>query len=355
MKVTVIPIRELSESLKQSWLNIQASNPNLSGPCFHPELFIEVGKITPNAYIGIMYSGNRLLGFLPFRLDKTSAIAKPIEFCYYETIIGPQHQNWDIDNILSKSGLNGWEFVALADFKHIRSASSQVERIDIPRVDLSCGIEKYLTILKERKIELDGLMVKKRELERKIGPIRFVSICDDVKALHLLLPWKIIRFKRDLDWVKNGTELLERLFYLPRSGFSGLLSVLYVGDDILSSQFCLRYQGIMQAYVIAFNPAYSKYSPGMLLLYYLISELQTLHCKILDLGAGGEKYKKDLANNFFPVIKGGFKTVTLKDKIKSVDWLYQGLFPLVQIKKIIETKTKGIQLDFLQSRKNALR
>lgn len=337
MRIDIIPIKDLTENLKQCWLSIQASNPNLVGPCFHPELFIAVGKSAPDVYVAIIYNKNKLVGFLPFLKDKILSVAKPIDFCDYEAIIGPQHQNWNMDIILKKSGLNTWEFTALADFENIKSKKGWFKRIDSMRVDLTAGFEEYSSYLKKKEIGFERSTVKKRLL-RDVGPIRFVPISNDIEVLHCLLRWKILRHNRELDWARLATKVLEYIYYLKNSSLSGVLSGLYAGDNLVATHFAMRYQGILQGLLMAFNPDFSKYSPGFLLLPYLFSEHKALQYNIFDFGPGEQLYKEDLSNSNFPIMQGYFRVGTFKDKLKSINWLYQGLRPFVKLERKIVTK-----------------
>jgi CelD/BcsL family acetyltransferase involved in cellulose biosynthesis len=332
MRVQVIPIKELSENLKKGWLSIQASNQDLTGPCFHPELFVAVGKFNPQVYVTVLCDGKKSLGFLPFQKDQRLSIAKPIDFCDYDAIIGSKDDRWDIDKILKQSGLKGWEFKALTDFNKISTNNIHLEKKDSPRVDLTYGYEKYLDYQKQKKISYSNLMYKMRLLERNIGPIHFVPICNDVAVLHLMLSWKKQRYNCPSDWIDLATNLLEYLYYFKNSSLSGVLSVLYAGDDIIAAVFNLRYQGILHYLMPSFNPIFSKYSPGSLMAYYLISELHAFQCNILDFAPGAyRQYKWDFANSSLPIIRGTFKVHSFKEEIKSVKWLYQSIRPVVRI------------------------
>jgi CelD/BcsL family acetyltransferase involved in cellulose biosynthesis len=331
MRVDVIPIRELSDGMKQKWLDIQASNPNLAGPCFHPELFMAAGNTLSNIFVIVLYNNNGPVGLLPFAKHQGLSVAKRIHLCQYEAIISSPSQFWNMNKILRKSGLEAWEFKYLADFGNIKSKRGWFEKIDSPRVDLTNGYEKYLDYQNHRKISYENLMYKRRLLERRIGSIRFVPTCNDVGILHRTLSWKADQFDCNSDWLKWTTGMLEYIYFLKNSSLSGVLSTLYAGDDLVAAIFSLRSQGIMYLSIISFNPSFSKYSPGLLLLYYLISELHTFQCRILDFGPGAEqKYKWDFSNSTFPVISGNFEVSSIKKKIKSINWLYQGLLPLVR-------------------------
>ena len=75
MRVDVIPIKEFTESMQQDWLDIQASNPSFSGPCFSPS-FCRCWKILPQCLYNSLHEGKKTVGFLPFLRDQGLSVAK---------------------------------------------------------------------------------------------------------------------------------------------------------------------------------------------------------------------------------------------------------------------------------------
>jgi hypothetical protein len=157
MRVDVIPITDLSEGMKQRWLEIQTSNPNLTGPCFHPDLFLAVGKFFPGIYVALLYDNNNLTGFLPYLRNEKLSVAQRIDFCDYQAIIGPKSYLWDAGIILNKIGLRSWDCNSLVDFENIRSGVVQTEVRGAMRVDLRNGYEEYLFTKKEGKIKFEEI------------------------------------------------------------------------------------------------------------------------------------------------------------------------------------------------------
>jgi len=331
MRVDVIPILELSEGMKHRWLKFQDSNSNLTGPCFHPDLFLAVGKFCKDVYVAQIYDKDELIGFLPYLRNQEKSSAQTIDFCDYQAIIGPMSQCWNAEIILKKIGLHSWDFNSLVDFKNIQSQSGQIEARGAMRVDLRSGYENYLLAKREVRIKFEGLARKKRLIESKFGPLRFVPMCQERKVMHRMLSWKSIRHNRDSAWTKLATDLLEHFCYSNQSSINGVLSALYAENELLAVFFGMRHQGILHSLVCSYNPDFEKYSPGLILWKNLIAQHKELQYNILDFGPSDHRYKRYFANSTLPIITGSFKEVTLKEEIKSVKWLYQGLRPIVQM------------------------
>lgn len=336
MHTTVIPIKELSQKMQEKWREIQAANINLSGPCFAPELFLAVGKYLPNVYVAILSENNKVLGFLPFFKEKNKllSIAKPIFLCDYQIIIGPASYKWDVKAILKGAGLDAWDFKHLVDFESLNSKEEWFEINNSYRVDLTNGFEKYISFLRHKNISLKHLAKSRKFLERDMGKIRFIPICTNKKILHQILIWKWHRYNSGRSIPPWIIKTLNNLNNYQKGSFLGILSALYAGNKLLAANIGIHYQSVFYYLLPSFNPKFSKYSPGKLLLYHLISELDSFHCKIFDFGPGEEEYKSQLSNSSITCMRGSYEVDsplitlrrfkrTIKAKIKSIKYFDQ--------------------------------
>ncbi len=335
MRVDVIPIKELSENMKQDWLKLQLSNPTLISPFFHPELFVTVGQYCPDIYVALLYQENRLAGFWPFQKNQKLSAAQPMRFCNFEAIICAPDQIWDIDTILKKARLSSWNFESMLELKNIRSKNKNFQIFNSYRIDLTDGLEKYWNFIETKKVRLKDLNDKRRKMGIIKGPLRFISNCTDIKILHKFMQWKISRHEQDPQWASLTSKMLEHIFYLKDPLLKGVMPALYAGDELLAVDFHLRHQDYLGGLHRTFNPNFEKYSVGVLLLHDLINEHKALGYNIFDLGPGEFQYKIEYSNTSFPVIKGSFKIQSFKEKIKSINWLFKGLQPILKLKRKI--------------------
>lgn len=336
MRIDVRPITELSEEMKQRWLDIQSLNSNLSGPCFHPDLFRSVGKFCQDVYVALLYDKNDLIGFLPYLKDQKLSVAQPIEFCDYQAIIGPRSYPWDLRVILKHIGLRSWNYTSLVDFENIKSKGRQLKIGGSRRIDLNGGYEEYRLSKKDGKVKFGGLRRKKKLVQANLGPITFVPMSNDREVLRQMLYWKSLQHNRDSQWLKLATELVEHFSFSDQSAIKGVLCGLYAENNLMAAFFGIRYQGILHSLICAFNPDFKKFSPGLILWQSLISAHQKLEYTILDLGPGDNKYKSYFSNSTFPIMKRNCTDTAIKEKIKSVKWLYRGLEPVVQsVRKVM--------------------
>lgn len=341
MRVTTISIKEFSESMQQDWAGIQLLNPALAGPCFSPELYAAVGRSCPDVHVAIIHDEKKPVGFLPFLKDRRSGIAKPVPLCDYQAIIAPEGLRLDAERILKEAGLRAWDFEHLVGFENIISKGRYLQRESSFRIDLKDGFEKYLTSSGKGGLSGSGILRNQSYIEKIAGKIRYVPVCNDIKVLHKIIDWKSARYNKDLSfpsWIKGA---LENIYYMKKEGFSGALSGLYAGDELIAAHFGMYYQGIFYYWFPAFNPDYAKHSPGNILLYHILAGLSLFKCSILDFGPGGEQYKKQFSNGSISIVRGSVELPSaftlsrrckraIKSKIRSIDWLYGGLKRLLK-------------------------
>ena len=145
---------------------------------------------------------------------------------------------------------------------------------------------------------------KLRLLNRDHGEIRFVSNCTDNAVLSAIFDWKAQRFnsgKSITPWVQNAVEAL---YGMRTADFSGMLSALYAGDRLVAAHFGIRSDSTLYYWFPAFNPEFGRYTPGWLLIYFLLENLSMMRCNVLDFGPGGEKYKEYFENSAISVHRG---------------------------------------------------
>jgi CelD/BcsL family acetyltransferase involved in cellulose biosynthesis len=71
---------------------------------------------------------------------------------------------------------------------------------------------------------------------------------------------------------------------------------LQVAGRAIAALYCFRYQDTLYAYQIGFDPDWSTYSPGRLLIAHVIGEVIGEGMREFDWLRGGHKYKFDWAN-----------------------------------------------------------
>ena len=104
------------------------------------------------------------------------------------------------------------------------------------------------------------------ELEREVGTVRFVYDSQDHAALRTVMAWKSAQYLRtgtaDRFAQRSFVDLSDRLFATTSEPFSGVLSMLYAGDEPVAGHFGLRSDRVMAYWVPAFDRRYGPYFAG---------------------------------------------------------------------------------------------
>ncbi|MFO0886026.1 MAG: hypothetical protein U0894_17895 [Pirellulales bacterium] len=60
-----------------TWKQLQAANPSLESPYFHPEFTLAVASVRSDVEVAVLQKQNQTIGFLPFQRGKLG-LAKPV-------------------------------------------------------------------------------------------------------------------------------------------------------------------------------------------------------------------------------------------------------------------------------------
>ena len=265
MKVKVVCSSDLSDEHIAAWKRIQGANSCFASPCFRPEFTLSVAQLRDDVEVGIIEDGGRY-GFFPFH--RRGTVGKPVglRLSDFQAVIVDPAMDWDAIRLIHDCGLRSWRFdhliasqVPLQPYQWVTQPS--------PYVDLSEGFDAYLG--RQRSAGSSSILQilrKSRKIQREVGPLRFEfnSSCHD--DFQKLLTWKshqrtatrsfdILRF----NWARR---CLEAIRTADTEGFGGILSALYVGNDLIAAHLGMRSRGVLHSWFPAFNPAYARYSPG---------------------------------------------------------------------------------------------
>src|SRR5262249_44279865 len=86
--------------------------------------------------------------------------------------------------------------------------------------------------------------------------------------------------------------------------FAGVLSLLYVRDQLAAGHFGMRAGGVLHYWFPAYDPKYSRYSTGLIQLLKIADAISALGVRTIDLGKGAAAYKERLQNGFVTVAEG---------------------------------------------------
>lgn len=301
---------ELDAAHIERWRELRALSGAPANPFMEPEFTRAVGHVRTGARVAVIEgaigggsgSGGPV-GFFPYEkgpLGQGRAIGFGVSDCQ-GPVLSPEH-GLTADVLLRACSLASWEFDNLEAGQTL-FVPDATEEFDSPVIDIGQGYEAYEAGLRAGSPKfLRTTTAKERRLARQAGEVRFVFDERDPAALRTLMEWKSAQYRRTgrrdrfaKEWIGALVRKLAADHTPDRgAGCSGVLSVLYVADRPVAAHFGLRSRTVLSCWFPAYDPAFAKYSPGLILHLRMAEAAADAGIGLLDLGRGAAEYKDAL-------------------------------------------------------------
>ena len=307
--VSIIGCHELDEVTYGFWLDLHRSNPELESPNFHPEYTKAVDSVRDDVRIAVIRDDEgELVGIFPFQQSgECSAFPAGNRMNDYHGVMTAPGVEIDPVALLKKLNIKRLTFHAISTNRE-PFEKYQFEMIPSYSLDMSSGLDTYMDWLCKRSRTIKELPRKNRGLERDFGPVRFEHNCKSLDVLDHVIELKRKKYQRtkifdilSVDWASN---LLRAIHQEEVDGLRSSLSVLWANDTLVAAHFGMVSGDVMQYWFPAFDPEYSKYSPGLQLLVDLIRSNSEAGINKIDFSYGSSRYKETFANSQRDVIFG---------------------------------------------------
>jgi CelD/BcsL family acetyltransferase involved in cellulose biosynthesis len=309
MRVVLLCPGELGAAEIASWHSMQQATPSLAHPFLSPEFAVAVGRARPNAQVAVLMEGQSIVGFFPFERRRLG-IGVPIGgwLSQYQGFIHAPGAEWEPRELLRGCRLPAWQFDNLiVGQEPLRPY--HVATVPSPIIDLADGFDAYYAKLRLRAPRFCRELGRKaRKFGRDVGELRIVADSFDVGALRMLAAWKSDQYRRtshvdrfEQPWLLG---LLEGLLAARDDHLSGLLSVLYAGDQPVAAQFGLRAGDILVGWFTGYDARFAKYSPGLIHLRQMAEQLAATGVCAIYMGKGALRYTKFLRSYDILVAEG---------------------------------------------------
>jgi CelD/BcsL family acetyltransferase involved in cellulose biosynthesis len=308
------PRQSISGELLNAWETLRRSNPGLQSPYFSPEFTRLVAAARNDVELAVLTVAGQPVALFPYERRRWS-LAGPVGsfLSDYHGLISAPDFRFAPRDLLRACGLAAWDFNHLpADQKSFTGFQRSQNRS--PIINLTAGYENYV---QERRaagteqIKKNGNLL--RRLEREIGPLRFVAHSADKVLFEQLLAWKTAQFRhngwRDIFSIPWVRQTVDGIHSTQTAEFAGMLSLLYAGDQLVAAHFGMRSATIWHYWFPSYDPAFSKYSPGVMLLLKMAEAASAMGIHTIDLGCGEHSYKERLMNGFIPTAKGSVELI----------------------------------------------
>jgi CelD/BcsL family acetyltransferase involved in cellulose biosynthesis len=310
-RIEVIPAAALPAGLVQRWLQIQQSSTELRHPMLSAAFIQCVAQHRADVQVAVIESAEQVIGLFPFQQDR-GTVGYPAAYRLNDYQGGVFVPDADINavELLRGCGLSMWHFDHLVISQPCFAAGHFLYE-NSPYIDLSQGFEAYRSTM-SRSSRWQSTLRKGRNLEREIGPVRFEFHTVESEPYRALIDWKSSQVRRnrkrcvfDWPWVLQS---LEELRVTENEACAGTLSALYAGKHLVAAHLGLRSREVLHWWITAYNPEFSRYSPGSVLLVRLIEEAARRGLQRIDLGKGDEPYKATFQSGARPLASGAICT-----------------------------------------------
>jgi CelD/BcsL family acetyltransferase involved in cellulose biosynthesis len=309
MRVHLIHPGELGPDEVAAWHALQQGKPSLVNPFLSPEYAIAVGRFRPDSRVAIITEGQRITGFFPFE-ERRFGLGVPISgwLSPCQGLIRAPGSEWGARELLRGCQLAAWKFDNLI-FDQKSCTSFHVRTVPSPVIELTAGFEAYYAALRAKAPRFCRELERKtRKLSREVGELRAVSAAQDLSALRTLMAWKSSQYRRtnhfdrfQQPWIAG---LLETILATQTDSLSGVLSVLYAGDQPVAAQFGLRASHLLVGWFTGYDARFSKYSPGLIQFMQITRELAANGVQEIHTGKGSVKYTQALKTSDIFVSEG---------------------------------------------------
>jgi CelD/BcsL family acetyltransferase involved in cellulose biosynthesis len=309
-------IGDLTESEIALWRRLAATCHELRSPFFSFEFACAVAEAGADAFVSLLYDGRELAGFFPFQFAtwfrRSMAAGQRIggelnDFCGV-LIDQACHGSLEIRRLLRCAGLESFEV------SHMEEAQPQLGlRFGVhsqgARIKLAGDPTRYWQSVKsDHPSDYETLRRRERKIEREFRSVEFVFASrKPEELLELVVAEKRRQYQRTNaeDGLAAPWKLrcLERIARYREGRCLPVLSSLHIGGNWAALHFGVRADNVLHYWLPVYNPDYSRFSPGLVLLANMIREATNHGVDEIDLGEGLSRYKLFLGTEFYPTYR----------------------------------------------------
>ncbi|WP_291841848.1 GNAT family N-acetyltransferase [Maricaulis sp.] len=309
MRTQIVSIEDISAGQIAQWNDWACPDGKLVSPYLRFEFAQTVARARADARIAIIEDGGETIGYFPHHAAH-GGIVRPIgaPMSDYQGVIARDPARIIPERLARAAG--GSALVFENWHGPLReNRSMQRQRCGSHIADLGQDGTAFLEARRAlHKDHFKKTARRQRAAIRDFGEVRVTLGDPDGQAFAALSTWKQAQYRDTgklnvfgVDWVQ---EVLRDLRQREGDEFSGLTAALWFGDRLAAVEFGLVAGDIYHSWFPAYDPELARYSPGLLLLHGLFEQAPERGLNRVDLGRGGDHYKKHYASHSVPLADG---------------------------------------------------
>lgn len=317
MEIDVVRPLDLTASTLDAWSALQTSDPALDSPFFSPHWARAVARAQDGGPEGPhghsikvvrITDHGRPVGFMAVRADPFTAIPAGAPMCDYQGLVAEPGVSIDPRHMVRALGVGRFDFTHVLEGQALFAPHAK-GRATSWVIDVGQGYQAYEAGRREAGVgALKDLDKKRRKAEREVGAVQFTPFSRARSDFDQLIGWKRAQFmatgQTDVLGAAWTRRLTDDLFESRDPEFGGVMFTLHLEGRLAAAHFHLRGRHTIHGWQIAHDPAFERYSPGLLLFQDILRWMEeTPYCR-LDLGAGDYRFKRELSNQQLGVTHG---------------------------------------------------
>jgi len=278
------------------WTGFVAACPDQTGPYFDIRYVQAIGDHVPLAGVARFRRGGQVVGYFPYQLRGGALQPLGAPLTDYHGIIGPADLNVDFAGLLKATGAKRLEFQGwVGDMDSRAAACGLARRI----ADTSQGFDHWWkTQDAEHHKFFKNIGRCQRNVQKDFGGFAFTW----ERVTPEVLDW-VIALKRDqyrktamhdvfaCGWTRT---LLNDLAAVDSEAFGLRAGVFRHDGKLVAAEISLVNQDEVHLWFPAYDPAYYRYTVGILLTVEIMRHMAAKGIRRFDFGTGGEDYKSPM-------------------------------------------------------------
>jgi len=302
---------ELTDADWDAFQALRAGQPAYDNPFFDPDFARLMAKVRDDTSVAVSEDLDGLLAYWPMHIGLgrwARAIGGP--FSDRNGPIVRKGSHVDVAEFLKVHKVAGLTTVGLVVCDQFKA--DKLEITDASITELETDWETFLAAqTKEHPSYFKKMRRLRRKLEKEHADVVFTFDDQRPESYEQLIRLKREQYartnKHDVLGVAWSQKMLEALRAGECPNLRTRLSTIYAGNQMVAAEFNLQSGNLLHGWLVCYDPAFYKYSPGNLLTMQILENMSAHGMTRYDAGTGSDHYKKYYANVSEPIANGSIR------------------------------------------------
>jgi len=308
-RIEIVRIQDLTARDASQWTQWRAQRPELVGPYFDVRYVQAIGADVPGGRVARLYCEGRVVGYFAYQIR--AGILQPLgaPLSDYHALISAPGFVPDLNALLKATGAKRFDFQGWVGAIDAQAQTVSLQRRAALTPD---GFEAwYAQQDHEHHKFFKNVGRCERNIAKDFGGFDFSW----ERVSPEIMDW-IIGLKRE-QYQKTGLhdifncgwtrDVLTNLANLPDEDYGLRVGVFRNEGKLVAAEISLVDRNSIHLWFPAYDPAYYRYTVGIVLTMAIIRHLASLGYTSFDFGTGGEDYKSPMTTHAGECLEGSLQ------------------------------------------------